>query len=382
MRNIITVLKKELRRFFTDPRMLFSIFLPGVMIFLIYTVLGDVITEMAYEEKTEFVVYVENEPKEIPLFNVEGWTFKINEEDLSKAEILAGVKSGTIDLYVVYEEDFFNKVTTSNVVANVEIYYNALDAESSTMYAYVTNALDAFESGLANKFDVNGKGEIYDLSSQEDMSKQIIGMILPFILTIFLFSGAMGICCESIAGEKERGTIATLLVTPVKRSHLVIGKICALGITTMASAVVSFAGLISSLPKLTGTEFSFGLFDAPTLLMILLVVVISALLFTTILTIISTYAKSVKEASSLAAPLTLVISMVGMSGMITGDTSSNLLVFLIPVYNSIQCFSSILSSSIDPFAVIITAAANIGYISLGVLLLTKMFNSEKIMFNK
>ena len=125
------------------------------MIFLIYTVLGDVITEMAYEEKTEFVVYVENEPKELPLFNVEGWTFRINEEDLSKAEILAGVKSGTIDLYVVYEEDFFNKVTTSNVVSNVEIYYNSLDAESSTMYAYVTNVLDAFESGLTNKFNVN-----------------------------------------------------------------------------------------------------------------------------------------------------------------------------------------------------------------------------------
>ena len=382
MKNIITVLKKELRRFFTDYRMLLSICLPGVMIFLIYTVLGDVITEMAYEEKTEFVVYVENEPKELPLFNVDGWTFRINEEELTKEEILSGVKSGTIDLYVVYEEGFFNKVTVDNVISNVEIYYNSLDAESSTMYAYVTAALDSFESTLSNKFDINSKGQIYDLSSQEDMSKQIIGMILPFILTIFLFSGAMGICCESIAGEKERGTIATLLVTPVKRSHLVVGKIGALGITTMVSALVSFTGLISSLPKLIGTDFSLDLFDVPTLLMILLVVVISALLFTTILTIVSTYAKSVKEATSLAAPLTLIISIVGMSGMMTGDTTSNLLVFLIPVYNSIQCFSSILSSNIDSLAVIITVVANIGYISLGVLLLTKMFNSEKIMFNK
>ena len=56
MKNIITVLKKELRRFFTDYRMLLSICLPGVMIFLIYTVLGDVITEMAYEEKTEDII--------------------------------------------------------------------------------------------------------------------------------------------------------------------------------------------------------------------------------------------------------------------------------------------------------------------------------------
>ena len=382
MRNIVTILKKELRRFFTDSRMLLSIFLPGVMIFLIYTVLGDVITEMAYEEKTDFVVYVENEQENPQLFDVPGWTYVKNELDLSKEEILTGIKSGGIDLYVVFEDDFHDKVTADSGVSNVEVYYNSLDAESSTIYAYVIAKLDYYESTLVNKFNINSKGDIYDLASEEDFSKQMIGMILPFILTVFLFSGAMGICSEAIAGEKERGTIATLLVTPVKRSHLVVGKIVALGITTIASAVVSFTGLISSLPKLIGADFSLELFGVPTLIMILLVVVVSALLFTTLLTIISTYAKSVKEATSLATPLMLVVSLVGMSGMFVGETTNNLALYLIPIYNSIQCFSSILSSDINILAVIVTIIVNIGYISLGVWVLTKMFNSEKIMFNK
>ena len=382
MKNILTILKKELRRFFTDSRMLLGIFLPGVMIFAIYTVLGDVFTEMAYEEKTEFVVYVDNEPEKLQIFNVPGWTFTINEMPLTKEEILIGIKDGGIDLYIEYDEDFYNKVTTGDEVSWVEVYYNSLDAESSTIYAYTTAVLTEFESQLTNRFNVNGKDNVYDLASEEDFGKQMIEMILPFILTVFLFSGAMGICSESIAGEKERGTIATLLVTPVKRSHLVIGKIAALGITTIASALVSFAGLISSLPKLMGTDFSIDMYGVPTLLLILLVVIVSALMFTTLLTIISTYAKSVKEATSLSTPLMLVVSLLGMSGMITGGTNSNILLYLIPIYNSIQCFGSILSTNIDILAVVITILSNIVYISLGVLLLTKMFNSEKIMFNK
>ena len=79
-------------------------------------------------------------------------------------------------------------------------------------------------------------------------------MIMPFLFVVLLFSSAMSICCESIAGEKERGTIATLLVTPVKRSYLVLGKVISLGITALVSALVSFIGLMASLPKLIGSE--------------------------------------------------------------------------------------------------------------------------------
>ena len=137
-------------------------------------------------------------------------------------------------------------------------------------------------------------------------------------------------------------------------------------------AALTFVGCLIQIPLPSGGMVHLGN----------LVIIVSALLFTTILTIISTYAKSVKEATSLATPLMLVVSLVGMSGMMTGESSSSLALYLIPIYNSIQCFGSILSSAIDPFAIIITIGVNIGYISLGVFLLTKMFNSEKIMFNK
>ena len=388
MSKIFVVLKKELRRFFTDRRMLTSIFLPGILIFIIYSLLGGVVTDMMSQQITDYSVHIENEPTEFSMiFDVSDWNVEKNKEALTKEEAISKISEGSLDLYIIYEEDFYNKIlaydTTLGKAPDVEIYYNSTIDSSYALYNYVTTYLSQIEAQLANKFDVNTDLNInYDMATEEDISTKIIGMILPFILMTFLISGAMGICSESIAGEKERGTIATLLVTPVRRSDLVIGKIAALGITTIASAFVSFLGLILSLPKLAGADFSIDYYGVGPLAILLLVVVVTALFFTTILTIVSTYAKSVKEATSLSGPLTIIVMVVGMSGMMATSANTNLWMYLIPIYNSIQSFTGILNDSINIFAIIITVISNLAYIGLGVFLLTKMFNSEKIMFNK
>ena len=265
----------------------------------------------------------------------------------------------------------------------IAIYYNSINEASSLIYTYTIEVLNNYEAMMTNKFDINSDLEIkYDLATEEDLSVKMIGMILPFILMTFLISGAMGICSESIAGEKERGTIATLLVTPIKRRDLVVGKVGALGITSMASAFVSFFGLILSLPKLTGTSFSLSSYGIPSMALLLAVVVITALFFTTVLTIVSTYAKSVKEASTLAIPLMLVVYVVGITGMMSSGANTNLLMYLIPVYNSIQVFTGILNLEFNVWMIVITIASNLVAIGIGVFILTKMFNSEKVMFNK
>ena len=391
MKTIITVLKKELRRFFTDSRMLTGIFLPGILIYLIYSLLGGVVMDFTNQEITDYNIYVENEPTEMVkisnMFNIPNWTVTKNTEQLTEEEILEKVRDGSVDLYIIYEEDFSEKVdeykTGEGDAPYVAIYHNSTSDSSYALYNYVTMYLDEVESSIANKFDVNTDLNInYDLATEEDMSVKIIGMILPFILITFLISGAMGICSESIAGEKERGTMATLLVTPIKRSDLVIGKIGALGITTMASAFVSFLGLILSIPKLAGANFSFSAYGFGPIALLFFVVIITALFFTTLLTIVSTYAKSVKEANSLAGPLMIVVMVIGMTGMMATTANSNLLMYLIPIYNSIQSLTGILNQSFNVWAIIITLVSNAIYISLGVYLLTKMFNSEKVMFSK
>ena len=380
MKTILTVLKKELRRFFTDNRMLISIFLPGILIYLIYSLLGGVVTDYTTQEITNYTIYIENEPAElVNMYSDTGWTINKNPESLTKDEILVKIKEGTVDLYIIYEEGFSDKIDNDTAIPLVEIYFNSTSESSVKIHDHTTKYLDSYEEGLSNKFNVNSK---LDLATPDDVSVQIIGMILPFILVTFLLSGAMGICSESIAGEKERGTIATLLVTPVKRSDLVVGKISALGITTIVSAFVSFLGLILSIPKLAGTEFNLNVYGFDTLALLLLVVIITALLFTTLLTIVSTYAKSVKEATTLSSPILIIVTVVGMTGMMATGANTNLIMYLIPIYNSIQSLTGILNQTYNIWAILITVGVNIVCISLGVYLLTKMFNSEKIMFNK
>lgn len=389
MNTIWTIVKKELKRFFTDPRMLVSLFLPGILIFVIYTLMGDIMTNVISPKVTDFNVYVVNEPNEFSSFlQVEGWNITLNEENLSKEEILEKIKEKEVDLYVVYEEDFYSKMmaydsSSSSRAPQIEIYYNTTNDASGLIYSYYTGLLGNVESSLANKFDINSDPSIsFDLATSKDTTVYIISMMLPFLLILFLFSGAMAICSESIAGEKERGTIATLLITPAKRSYIVLGKIISLGITGLASSLVSFLGLILSLPSLMGTSFDFSAYGATTIILILLLIVVTVLMFTTILTIVSTFAKSVKEATSYSTPIMIVVMLVGLSNFMTTSVVGSSLVYFIPIYNVMQCLVSIFSLSVDYINFTICIVSNVIYIALGVFLLTKMFNNEKIIFNK
>ncbi|VEU82220.1 ABC transporter permease [Acholeplasma hippikon] len=387
MKTIGIIIKKELRRFFTDKRMLISLILPGILIFVIYNFMGSAF-QNTFKPNTEYVVYIENEPVELKgLLEIDGLTFKINEEELTQEEILERIKNKEIDAYIFYEEDFYNKMIAYNPslgtkAPNIEIYYNSSNQDSQNFYAIYTSGLETFETTISNKFDINNSETKYDLATDEDMSVMIISMMLPFLLMTFLFTGAMGICTESIAGEKERGTIATLLITPAKRHELALGKIIALGITSLTSALASFIGLMASLPALLGDGITLSVYGFGTLALVLLVIMFTVLFFTTALSIISAFAKTVKEASSLAVPLMMLVMLVGVTGFMNTSVTSNSLLYLLPIYNSIQCFSGLLSLTINPLNLLLTIISNGVMIGIGVFVLAKMFNSEKIMFNK
>lgn len=388
MKTIGIVLKKELKRYLTDIRMLIMLLLPGVLIFILYSLMGNFVNSTG-DIPTEYSICIVNEPVEFSEFkNVEGWTIQVlDSANITKEEALSKIEAKVMDLYIEYEKDFYEKMlsydtlTSTSPAPQVKIYYNSASTSSSTIYEYFTSVLNTFESKLSNRFDINASlDEKYDYAREEDVSAKVISMILPFLLMIFLFSGCMSVCSESIAGEKERGTIATLLVTPAKRSELAIGKILALSITSLISAAASFIGLIASLPNLVGIA-NFNL-SIGSIILLFVVILTTVLIFSVILTIISTFAKSVKEANGLSVPVMMLVMLLSVTSMTGSSAATNIGVYFIPIYNSIQCFTAILSMEIQPLMLAITIATNILFVGVGVCVLTKMFNSEKIMFNK
>ena len=210
-------------------------------------------------------------------------------------------------------------------------------------------------------------------------------MLLPMLIIMFLFSGAMSIGPDSIAGEKERGTIATLLVTPVKRSEIAIGKVLSLSVISLFSATSSFIGILLSLPKLLQMEdsdISMSIYGISDFLMLFTVLLATVLVIVGIISIISAYAKTIKEASMLILPFYFLSIVMGMSTMFSGESSSNLLVYLIPLYNSIQIIISILTFEVNAVQFLLTIGSSLIYVSIFIVILNKLFQSEKIMFSK
>ena len=386
MNNILTIIKKELRRFFTDKRMLISFILPGLIIYLLYSVMGSFMGDafMPSEDYT-YNVIVEDMPDEYKVI-LDNSEYEINylSSNQSLDQIKQEISDKNVDLYIDFDDNF-NTLLQEGKTPNVSIYYNSSSPESSELYTYTYSSLLSLGTNVSYNFLVNMDSSIaYDVATSEDISAMVVTMMLPFLLLTFLFTGCVSISTESIAGEKERGTIATLLVTPTKRSHIAIGKIIALSIAALVSATCSFVGVILSLPKLMSmgedTQITLSMYDFSTYVSIFAVILVTVIFFTTILSIISTLSKNLKEASQWSSVLMIFIMMLGVTSMIgMGNIASNPLVYLIPVYNSVQCMSGIFAMSFNGLNFIITILSNIVYIGFGVYILAKMFNSERIM---
>ncbi len=399
--NILTVMKKELRRFFGDRRMVMTIILPGLLIYLVYSLMGNAFTDNVSgggEENAVYrvqavhmseTVYTMIQASEAPL---EFYACPDCDELHDTESMAEGLQSGAIDLFVAFPENFDALVAAydpadGQPAPEVQIYYDSTSQNSTAAYTMMTAVLDGFESTMANRFDINRTADVtYDLASEEDITGMVFSMLMPMLLIMLTFSGCMAVAPESIAGEKERGTIATLLVTPLRRSELAIGKIAALSIISLLSGTCSFLGVLLSLPKLMGGE-EMGMVDASIYgitdyLWILGVILSTVLLFVSLISVLSALAKSVKEAASIVTPIMLLVMVVGISGMFGGSGTVEPVMHLIPVYNSVQCISGIFSMSYEPVSVIITMLTNVALAGVMVAVLTKVFNSERIMFNK
>ena len=385
-------MKKEFTRFFTDKRMvLTTIFLPGIMIYLVYTFMGNGISgQLEQSEDFKPVVYVENLPESVKTVASQGDLMELkevsNEKDV-KEKISDGDEN--YNLLAVFPENFDDQIAaydskSGEKAPNVELYYNSTETDSSTAYNLMTSVLDQIESAMANKFDINaGNGE-YDLASEEDMTAQMFSMMIPMLMIMFLFSGCMAVAPESIAGEKERGTIATLLVTPMKRSHLALGKILSLSVIAILSGCSSFIGTMLSLPNLMGGagDISANVYGVKDYVMLFFIIISTVMVIVSVIAIVSAFAKSVKEATGWVTPIMLISMLIGITSMIDSLCKTEPVWYLIPLYNSVQSMNGVFSLNMNVTNIIVTVIANFCYAGIGVFVLTKMFNSEKVMFSK
>lgn len=389
--SILTIMKKELARFFGDRRLMISILMPGFLIYIMYSFMGNAMGGM-FSVDEDFVptAYVVDLPESVAFLAQSAGMEVLTIEESQLEDMKAQVAEQNCDLVAVFPADFDAAVAAYDPASGaaapaVELYYNSASTTSQTTYSAVTAILDAYETQMANKFDVNAGAGAYDLATEEDMAGTLFASLLPMLLMMFLYSGCASVAPESIAGEKERGTIATMLITPIRRSDIAVGKILALAVIALLSGVSSALGTILSLPKLMGgvmDEMSTDIYGVTDYLLLAAVILSTVLLIVTVISLLSAYAKTIKEAQTYATPVMLLVTILGASAMFGGGASQNLAHYCIPLYNSVQCMVGVFSFSTLPVGVAITVAVNAVVTILGVVVLAKMFNSEKIIFAK
>lgn len=391
--NTWTIIKKECARFFGDRTMLMTtVIMPGLLIYLIYSFMGNNVLKPRDEGSA--TMYVENLPESVqPVLEalpLEMVTENFDAEKLRNELVMKDSKY----ILLVFPKDFdsltaqYDPISGHQMAPNVQLLYNSASEPSQQAYSMVSAALDAYESTICNRFDINSSGDgsaVYDLASNEDVVGNFFSELIPMLLLLMAFSGCMSIAPPSIAGEKERGTIATLLVTPLKRRELALGKVLSLSFFAMLSGLSSFLGMMLSLPKLIHADemgLDANIYQVSDHVTLLLLIFSTVLILVSVTSIISAKAKSVKAASAVMAPLMLVVMLVGMIPMMSGTKVDSIVYYLIPIYNSVLAMSQVFAHEAHLLPIVITIAANALYTVLGIWVLTKMFNSEKVMFSK
>jgi len=375
MNSFLLIFKKELKRVFDDRKLLTGLFVtPVLTIMVLYSFFGIFAINMAGESEEHVpVIYVSGKLPEA--LDTEG--FELNacapgeEESISEM-----IKDGEADLLVIVPEGF-EKAAEEMAVPTLSIFYDPSHEGSSITYDLFSASLEEYRGSILSEKYGDLTVFVQEDISLEDESVtfgKLIGSIVVMIMVIFIFASAMQQGIDSIAGEKERGTFASLLMTPVSRFSIAAGKTASLAVISILSAISIFIGTVVSvivivlymmqrmkmdagvMGEISGElggliNISFG-----SAAVLLLEMIMMAVLSASVICFLSSLAKNVKQAGSYVSPVYIVVMLVCYIPMLTqGATADGALWYLIPLYGNINVTISLFSGSMNTLHVLLSS---------------------------
>lgn len=399
MRGLKVVFNKEMRRVFREPKMIFSLFiLPVILMIGIYGLIGYLGQNMTQDiEDHRSIVYMENMPEEISamMSDFAAQSEIISFDGSSDLEAMkAQVADGSIDLIVIFPENFMETVNSyeeQGEIPDIQVFYNPSEDYSSEAWTRLNTALDGIvrpsllaqrigDMNMLEVFTVNASGGGIVIDEQR-AAGQILSMMLPYLITILLFAGTMSLGTDTITGEKERGTMASMLVTPVRRSDIVLGKLLALTFMSMLSAAVYIIALVVAMPQAMGTgdlEFSF---NASQIVMVVILMILLAFFYVALVGLVAVLAKTMKEATTYVSPLYIIVIVAGLFTMLSTSGGHETWEYLVPIYNVALALGEIFTQELTVVHFLLTTGSTLVYSALISGIIVKAFNSERFMFN-
>ncbi len=222
-----------------------------------------------------------------------------------------------------------------------------------------------------------------DVAAEERKIGSILGMILPYIIVILIFIGAMHSAVDITAGEKERGTLATLLVSQLSRMEIVIGKYFTVMTISATSMLLGLIGLSIAFlaPAYTFGELSLLKvnFTWPLFLLFFLVLTPLVGLASAILLLIGIFARNNKEASTYVTPIYMGAIFLGMVSLSQGMELAKPM-FFIPILNNSFTFKELLMGTVNWGHILSTMVSNISIALIALLAAAYLFTRESVLF--
>ena len=395
MNIIFSIFKKELIDVLRDRRTLFFMVVIPVVVMPVIIFISLKFQEYQNKKSEEKILNIalvnESEDTKIRdyILNQKGVNLI---EDIDADSLEAGIKSDSLQGGLYIGRDFLEKISTNQIGA-VDIYFKSSDLMSKAKRR-INNALEQYKNEIVadrlSQFNID-KGllepiEIInrDMSTKKETLGKAVGGLIPYMLVMFIFLGAMYPAIDLGAGEKERGSLETLLSSPATKFEITMGKLMVVSLTGLASGLISVIGIsfplyfLDNIPdQIKSTVLE--IINPFMIVSIVFLMIPIAIFFASMLLSISFYARSFKEAQSLMGPLNIAVFIPLMLTLGPGIEIDHVTA-LIPLVNVGLLTKEILAGSLEPIYFIETLSSLLFFAAIGIRFSVYWFNKENTIF--
>ena len=379
--NLWNILKKELRELFRDKKslammLIIPIFIPLLVIGMSALFESQVSKDVSEYNKIGFAYEMSETEKSIAEeMNIEIVTG--NEEELKQK-----YNNGEINLYVTRQD--------SKYIINTDGSDNSTFA-SSLIENYLNTYKQYLQQSYLQENNINPNEVLNIITVEENVLEQdnyfadyIKNYAFLFIMMAITVSATYP-ATDTTAGERERGTLETLLTFPIKSKDIIVGKF--LGVT-VSSIITGIISLVLAILSLMITKNMFSIYDGMdvmyspiTILFAVIVIIVYSFFISGLCIAIASTSKTFKEAQSALTPLTFISFFPGMIAFMMGITTTPIL-SIVPFLNFTLIFTDINNGTINLLNIGLMAISTIIYISLVFAHIIKQYKSEKVLFAK
>jgi sodium transport system permease protein len=398
------VASKEMRDLLRDRRTIFSmIIIPVLALPLIITAIGWLTSsslEKLHEEKATVIVRDGgNDPALLASLEAMEGRFTFQRDSLAQLPVDSLLTRKGVRLVMQFGPgldralDRLDSPVDTVQAPTVRLFYDSTDDAaqmagrelSAQLMSLREESLQAWlkEHGLRPDLTRPWDVEHVEMAPPERKAAEMAARFLPYIILILCIQGAMYPAMDLTAGEKERNTIETLLVNPVSRLDIVLGKYAATAIMAMGSALFTLGGQFAYLHFAGEHMIEGGLpftIDPAALGLGLILLLPVALLFSALMLALCIRARSMKEAQSYMGPLMMLVIFPSMASMVPGLKLTGALAFA-PVFNVTLLMRDVLRQDFgQPGLMALVFVVNMGYAALALWTAVRMFSKEEVIF--